>query len=123
MEDKNCDEAAAGRKGGIKEHWVWLAGCRGESIVVIRRQTERRRRWISQSEARRATELEKEAMAQAPMPGNFYIAREHLTKYGNSQDCLGCKSFLLETTQQAHNSACGSRFERDATEKQNEFLA
>ena len=46
-------------------------------------------------EARQATELEKEVMAQAPIPRNFYITKEHLTKYGYSQDCPGCKSLLM----------------------------
>ena len=30
------------RKGGIREHWVWLVACRGESMKMIRKQTERR---------------------------------------------------------------------------------
>ena len=84
------------------------------------------------SEARQATEQEKEVMAQAPIPRNFYITKEHLTKYGYSQDCPGCKSLLRGTTRQAHNTACRRRFEREASddpkvrraiEKQNEFLA
>ena len=71
-------------------------------------------------------------MAQAPIPRNFYITKEHLTKYGYSQDCPGCKSVLRETTRQAHNTACRRRFEKEAAndpkvrraiEKQNEFLA
>ena len=83
-------------------------------------------------EARQATELDKEVMAQAPIPRNFYITKEHLTKYGNSQDCPGCKSLLRRTTRQAHNTACRRRFEREAAddpkvrraiEKRNEFLA
>ena len=84
------------------------------------------------SEARQATEQEKEKMAQTPNLRNFYITKEHLTKYGYSQDCPGCKSFLRGTTWQAHNTACRRRFEREAAgdpkvrraiEKQNEFLA
>ena len=84
------------------------------------------------SEARQATEQEREEMAQAPIPRNFYITKEHLTKYGDSQDCPGCKSSLRVTTRQAHNTACRRRFEREASddpkvrsaiEKQNEFLA
>ena len=71
-------------------------------------------------------------MAQAPTPRNFYITKEHLTKYGYSQDCPGCKSLFRGTTRQAHNTACRRRFEweaandpkvRRAIEKQNEFLA
>ena len=46
------------------------------------------------SETRQATKQEKEVMAQAPIPRNFYITKEHLTKYGYSQDCPGCKSLL-----------------------------
>ena len=64
-------------------------------------------------EARQAAELEKEVMAQAPIPRNFYITNEHLTQYGYSQDCPGCKSLLRETTRQAHNTACRRRFERE----------
>ena len=83
------------------------------------------------SGARQATEQEKELMSQAPIPRNFYITKEHLTKYGYSQDCPGCKSLLRGTTRQAHNTACRRRFEREAAddpkvrraiEKQNEFL-
>ena len=62
------------------------------------------------SEARQATEQEKEVMAQAPIPRNFYITKEHLTKYGYSQDCPGCKSLLRGTTRQAHNTAYRRRF-------------
>ena len=46
------------------------------------------------SGARQATEQEKEEMAQAPIPRNFYITKEYLTKYGYRQDCPGCKSLL-----------------------------
>ena len=84
------------------------------------------------SETRQATALEKEVMTQAPIPKNFYITKEHVNKYGSSQDCPGCKPFVRWSKRQAHNSACRRRFEREAAidpkvgraiEKQNEFLA
>ena len=49
------------------------------------------------SEVRQATEQEKEAR-------NFYITKEHLTKYDYSQDCPGCTSLLRDDAASSQDS-------------------
>ena len=47
------------------------------------------------SKARQATELEKEVMAQAPIPRNSHIAKEHLTTLHDFLQHFFCKIICL----------------------------
>ena len=104
---KNFDEAASGGKVGSGSIGFLVGGVPWRVKDDDPKADGEAMKMDIPSEARHATEQEKEEMAQDPIPRNFYITKEHLTKCGFSQDCLGCKPLLRGTTRQDHNNtAC-----------------